>query len=188
MLRPFERRCNSVASLTAAPRRREGRRRLSESDVAEPDVDERLEEAVDRLDRLEEVGRLRDRHLEHLGDVLALVVHGERVTVVALSVADLAVDVDVGQEVHLDLDGAVARTCLAAAALDVEAEPAGLIAAHLRLGRLAEQRADAIEHPRVRRGVGARRPPDGSLIDVHDLVEVVEPGDAGVLARHAAPR
>jgi hypothetical protein len=167
---------------------RERRGRLPEAHVAEPDVDEGLEVAVDRLDRLEELGRLGDRHLEHLGDVLALVVHAQRVAVVALAVAHLAVDVHVGQEVHLDLDRAVARARLAAAALDVEAEPARLIAAHLRLGRLAEERADAVEHARVRRRVRARRPSDGRLVDVHDLVEVVESRDACACRRRGARR
>ena len=37
---------------------RQGRRGLAEAHVAEADVDERLQEAVDRLDRLEELGGL----------------------------------------------------------------------------------------------------------------------------------
>ena len=137
---------------------------------------------MDRLDRLEEVGGLGDRHLEHFGDVLALVVHAQRVAVVALAVAHLAVDVHVGQEVHLDLDRAVARARLAAPALDVEAEPAGLVPAHLRLARLAEERADAVEDARVGRRVRARRAADRRLVDVHDLVEVVETRHPSVLA------
>jgi hypothetical protein len=64
-------------------------------------------------------------------------VHLERLAVVAGAGADLARDVDVRQEVHLDLDGAVTGAGLAAAALDVEAEPAGQVAADLGLGRLA---------------------------------------------------
>ena len=105
----------------------EGRRRLAEPHVAEADVVERLQVARDRGDRLEEVGGLLDRHVEHVGDGLALEVHLERLAVVAGAVADLARDVDVGQEVHLDLDRAVAGAGLAAAALDVEARtgPAG---------------------------------------------------------------
>src|SRR5690606_26118537 len=171
-------------ALRLAARQRRGR--LAEPNVAEAHVDERLHVAVDRLDRLEELGGLGDRHLEHLGDVLALVVHLERVAVVALAAADLAVDVDVGQEVHLDLQRAVARARLAAPALDVEAEAPGLVAAHLRLGRLGEEVADAVEHARVRRGVRPRRAADRRLVDVHDLVEVLEARDALVLARHRA--
>jgi hypothetical protein len=52
--------------------------------------------------------RLLDRHVEHLGDAAALVEHLERLAVVALAVAGVAGHVQVGQEVHLDLDHAVA--------------------------------------------------------------------------------
>ena len=115
------------------------RRRLAEPDVAEPDVDERAQVPGDRRDGREELGRLLDRHVEDLGDGLALEVHLERLAVVARAVADLARDVDVRQEVHLDLDRAVAGAGLAAAALDVEGEPARQVAADLGLGRLGEQ-------------------------------------------------
>ena len=86
--------------------------------------------------------RLLDRHVEHVGDRLALEADVERLAVVALAVALLARHVDVGQEVHLDLDLAVAAADLAAAALDVEREAAGLVAARPRLLRLGEQVAD----------------------------------------------
>jgi hypothetical protein len=66
-----------------------------------------------------------DRHVEHVGDRLALEQHFESFAVVALALADVAGDVDVGQEVHLDLDDAVALAGLAAAALDVEREAPG---------------------------------------------------------------
>ena len=117
----------------------QGRRRLAQPHVPEADVDQRLEVPVDRRDRLEEVGRLLDRHVQHLGDGAALVVHLEGLPVVPGALADLARDVDVRQEVHLDLDGAVAGAVLAAAALDVEREPARPVPADLRLGGLGEQ-------------------------------------------------
>ncbi len=44
------------------------------------------------------------RHVEHVRDVLAMIGDLERLAVVARAVADLARNVDVGQEVHLDLD------------------------------------------------------------------------------------
>jgi hypothetical protein len=74
--------------------------------------------------RLEELDALLDRHVEHVGDRLALELDLQRLAVVALALADVAGDVDVGQEVHLDLDDAVALAGLAAPALDVEREPA----------------------------------------------------------------
>jgi hypothetical protein len=48
--------------------------------------------------RLEEVQRLLDRHVEHVGDRLALEQHLERLAVVALALADVAGDVDVGRK------------------------------------------------------------------------------------------
>src|SRR5690606_21553691 len=120
---------------------RERRRRLTEADVPETDLDERLEVPRDRRHRGEELRGLLDRHVEHVGDGLALEVHLERLAVVARTVAHLARDVDVGQEVHLDLQRAVARARLAAAALDVEREAARRVPANLGLGRLREELA-----------------------------------------------
>jgi hypothetical protein len=113
-------------------------------------------------------------------------VHLEGVGVVPGTVADLARHVHVGQELHLDLDGAVAGAGLAAAALDVEREPARLVAADLRLRGGGEQLPDVVEHAGVGRRVGPRGTADRALVDVHDLVELVHAGDADVLARHGA--
>jgi hypothetical protein len=63
----------------------------------------------------------------------ALPLHLQRFAVVAFAVAFLARHIDVGQEVHLDLDQAVAAAGFAPAALYVEAEPPGLVAARLRI-------------------------------------------------------
>ncbi len=115
--------------------------------------------------------------------MLALELHLQRLAVVAGAVADVAGDVDVGQEVHLDLDQAVALARLAAAALDVEGEAAGLVAARLGLGQAGEPVADHGEGAGVGRGVGARGAADRRLVDVDHLVELLEPGDA--LARAA---
>ena len=118
-----------------------------------------------------ELARLVDPHLEHVGDRLAFIFDLERLRVVALAFADLARHVDVGQEVHLDLDDAVALTGLAAAALDVEREAARPVAAHLRIGHEREQLADEIERAGVRRRIRARRASDRRLIDDDELVE-----------------
>ena len=109
---------------------------------------------------------------------LVLELHLQRLAVVALALADLARDVDVGQEVHLDLDDAVALAGLAAAALDVEGEAARLVAARLRLGQAGEQLADRREDAGVGRRVRARRAADRRLVDVDDLVDVLEALDA----------
>ena len=126
--------------------------------------------------------RLLDRHVEHVGDRLALEADVQRLAVVALAVALLARDVDVRQEVHLDLDLAVAAADLAAAALDVEREAARLVAARPRLLGLGVQVADLVEQPDVGRRVRPRRAADRRLVDADDLVQVLEAADALVRA------
>ena len=160
----------------------ERRRRLAERHVVETDVVQRLQAPADLRDLREEGERLLDRHLEHVGDRLPLEAHLERLAVVALALARLARDVDVGQEVHLDLDLAVALAGLAAAALDVEREAARLVAAHLRVGRQRVQLADVREEVGVRGRVRARRAADRALVDLDHLVEHVDALDRLVRA------
>ena len=114
---------------------------------------------------------------------LALEQDFQRLAVVALALADVAGDVDVGQEVHLDLDDAVALAGLAAAALDVEGEAPGLVAARLGFGQAGEPFADRRERAGIGRGVRARRAADRRLVDVDDLVDMLQPLDAVVRAR-----
>ena len=136
---------------------------LAELDVAEADVVEGFEHPVDAREVFEEGERFFDRHAQHVGDVLAAVVDLQRLGVVARAVADFAVDVDVGQEVHLDALGALALAGFAAAAFDVEAEAAGLVAADFRFAGLGEDLADLVEHAGVGRGIAARRSADGAI-------------------------
>ena len=108
-------------------------RLLADMDVIEPDAVQELQRLAHPRHRLEEFQRLLDRHVEHVGDRFAAEQHVQRLAVVALALADVAGDVDVGQKVHLDLDDAVALAGLAAAAFDVEREAAGLVAAGLAI-------------------------------------------------------
>src|SRR3712207_9399694 len=71
---------------------------------------------------------------------------------------------------------------LAAAALDVEGEAAGLVAADLRLRRAGEQLAHVVPDAGVGRRVGPRGATDRRPVDVHDLVELVQAGDRAVPA------
>src|SRR5207253_8814422 len=106
---------------------------------------------------------------------------------VVLDLEDIALDIDVGQEVHLDLDDAVALAGLAAAALDVEAEAARGVAAGLGFRQFGKPVADGGEGAGIGGRVGTRRPPDRALVDVDHLVEEFQPLDAvmrgGMLAR-----
>src|SRR3954451_23898312 len=157
---------------------REGRGLLADMDVIQTDAVQGLEGLTHARDRLEELGRFLDRHVEHVGDALALEQDLQRLAVVALALADVAGDVDVRQKVHLDLDDAVALAGLAAAALDVEGEAAGFVAARFRLGKAGKPFADRREGTGIGRGVGAWRATDRRLVDVDDLVDVLEALDA----------
>ena len=164
--------------LGLAPRQRGGG--LAEAHVAEPDVGQGAHVAGDGRLVGEELPRVGARHVENLGDVAALEGHLQGVAVVALALAQLAGHVHVGQEVHLDADGAVTPAGLAAPALHVEREPSRHVAANAGLGGVGEQLADVVKNP----GVGGRVGPGGAaygrLVDGDHLVEVADAVDAGV--------
>ena len=132
----------------------------------------------------EELCGLFHRHFEHVGDGLALVVHFEGFAVVALAVAGFAGHVHVRQEVHFNLQGAVAGAVLAAATLNVKRESTRGVAAHFRFAGLCEQLTDVVEHAGVGSGVRARGAADRRLIHVNDLVQVFQAVDALVAAGH----
>src|SRR3546814_8346962 len=90
-------------------------------------------------------------------------------------------DVDVRQEVHFDLQHAVALTGFAAAALHIEAEAAGLVSAGLAFGQAGEPVADIGEGAGISGGVGAGSAADGGLVNVDDVVAMFQ-------ARHLVMR
>src|SRR5256885_2833682 len=159
-------------------------RGLAEANISKADLAERLQLAPDPRDPVEEFRRLLDAHVEHVGDRLATVGDLEGLLVVALALADFTRDINIGQEVHLDLDDAVALAVLATAALHVEAEAARLVATDARFRHLGEELTNVGKDACVRRRIGARRATDRRLVDVDDLVDEVQ---AGNLARGARP-
>ena len=165
---------------------REGRGALTEAHVAQAHLHERVEVAGDARDRREELCGLRDRHVEHVRDGLALVLDLQGFAVVASAMADLAGYVHVGQEVHLDLQRAVALTGLAASALHIEGEASRTVATHLRLLCFGKKLADLVPHARVGRRIRARCPTNRALVHVHDLVELFDARDRAVAAGHHA--
>src|SRR5690606_27179022 len=73
---------------------------------------------------------------------------------------------------------AVALARLAAAALDVEAEAAGFVAARPGFGHACKDLANRREQARIGARIGARRAADGTLIDIDDPIDVLQPFDA----------
>ncbi len=160
-------------ALGLASRERQGT--LSQTDVIEANVTECVQSALDLRNRGKELLRLFYRHLQDLVDVFPLVANVQRLAGEPLAVADVTGDVDVGQEVHFDLDRTGALAVLAAAALDVEGEASGFVAARLGLREAGEQLTNRREEPDVGGGVGTRCAPDRALVDIDDLVDVFVP-------------
>ena len=150
------------------------RRRLSQLDIAEADIIERLYLIMDGRHILKEGQRLLHRHIEHIVDIFPLVPDLQRLPVIALSMADLAGNIYIGQEVHLNLDDAVAAARLTAAALHVEAEPPLCESSRPCIRRSREKIPDHIEHTRIGGRIGPRRPADRRLIDIDHLVELFD--------------
>jgi len=100
--------------------------------------------------------------------------------VVTGAVTDFAVDIDVGQKVHLNRDGAVSGAVLAPATLHIEAKPARLVTSHLCFCDFGKKGANFIEHTRVGCRVTPGCPADGRLVNMDNLVELINTGDARV--------
>ena len=109
--------------------------------------------------------------------------HIQRFPVVPGAFADLAGHIHIRQKMHLYLDNAITPAGFATAALDIEAEPTGFVAAQLRLRRLAEQFAHRIEQAGVGRRIGARRATDRRLVDIDDLVDILRAANLPVRSR-----
>jgi hypothetical protein len=134
----------------------------------------------------EEAQRLLDRHLQHVVNVLALVLDIEDLGLIARAVAVLAGQLDVGQELHFDGDRAVALAGVAAAAGHVEGKMARREREPLGLGLRGKELANQVEALDVGDGIGARRAADGRLVHQHHVVEAFDAGqgfeDAGGVA------
>src|SRR5262245_64073375 len=82
----------------------------------------------------------------------------------------LADQLDVGQELHLDRDRAVALAHVAPPARDVEREVAGVVAPRLGLAHRGEGFADRVVDLDVGHRVRPRGAPDRGLVDEDDVV------------------
>ena len=157
---------------------RQRRRALSQSNIGQADVEQRLQLGLHGRHRGEERQRILDRHVQDLLDVLALEADFQGFPVVALALADVAGNIYVGEEVHFHFDDAVTLARFAAPALDVEAEPAGFVAARACLRHCGIDLSYRREQPGIRRRIGARCAADRTLIDLDHPIDVIQPLDA----------
>ena len=153
---------------------RKGGRRLPKLDVREAYRHQRFQLAGNAGHRLEQGQRIFHGHFQHVVDGMSLVGYGQGFAVVAFAVANIAGHVDVGQEVHFDLDQTVALTGLAAPALDVEAEAPRRVTASAGFGHLSKQFPQRGKQTGVGGRIAARRAADGRLVDVYHLIEQIQ--------------
>ena len=153
---------------------------MSELDIGQAYIHQRLQLTRQGRDCIKEYSRLFDGHLQHFVDALALVFDLKGFTVVALALAHIARHVDVREKVHFYLDQAITLTGFTASALHVEGETPRAITAGAGLRHAREQFTDRGKQPGVSRRVGARRSANRALVDVDDLVQVLQPLDAVV--------
>ncbi len=110
-------------------------------------------------------------------DIFTLIFNFQNGRFVTRGIAIFAGQLDVGEELHLDGDGAVALAGVAAAAGDVEGEGPGAEAAAFGVGLGGEERADVVEGFDIGNRIGSRRAADGRLVDQDDVVEVLRAGE-----------
>ena len=161
----------------------EGGAGLAQLHIAKTHILQRLDLPADLGQVLKEHAGLVNGHVQHVGNALALVFHLKGLPVVALAVANIAGNKDIGQKVHLDLDQAVAAAGLAAAALGVEGEAAGGIASELCVPGGGVQVPDVVEYAGVGGGVGPWRSADGALVQGDNLVHIFKALDPGAFSR-----
>ncbi len=163
-------------------------RGLADLDVAEADIEQSFEFLADRGNIFEQRQGILDCGIEQVGDREAFEFDGERFAVVAVAPANVARDVNVGQEIHLDAFQPAAFARLAATAFDVEREASGFVTTCPRFRQHRVKLAQRREQPGKRRRIRTRRAADRFLVDLDDLIDEIEAFDAVVGERLAADR
>ena len=146
-------------------------RRLAEMHIAKADVDQGLQLLPHLRNVFEDRQCIGDRSFQHVSDRIALVLHRQRLVVVAAPVADLAHHVHVGQEIHFDATLAFSLAGLAASAAHVKRKAPCLVSPFPRLRQHGVEIADLRKDSGVSRRVRSWSPPDRSLIDANHLVD-----------------
>ena len=152
-------------------------RALSQADIAQADIEQGLQFARHHRHRLEKFECQLNRHVEHLGDVLAFVMHLQGFAVVAFAMANITRHIHIRQKMHFHFDDAVALARLAAPAFDIERKPSRPVAARARFGHRRKQIPYRREQSRVGGRIGARRAPYRRLIHRNHLVKMIHAQD-----------
>ncbi|CCJ99707.1 hypothetical protein BN130_2423 [Cronobacter malonaticus 507] len=105
-------------------------------------------------------------------DGFAFIFDLQRFAVVALAFALIARHVDIRQEVHLNLDNAIALAGFTAAAAYVKAEAARRIAARARFRHACEQFTHWCKDAGIGRRVRTRSTANRTLVDINNFIEM----------------
>ena len=159
---------------------------LAEREIAEADVAQQLQRVADARMGGEEIHGLVHAHGEDVRDAAPVPAHLERLGGIAAAAADLAGDLHVRQEAHLDGAHALPFAGLAAPPGDVEGEAPGPPPAQARLGGGGVEAAHLVEQPHVGGGAGARRAADGRLVHLEHAPEPLVAAH-GLAAHGGAP-
>ena len=162
------------------------RGRLSQPDVPQSHVIQCLYLPGDRGYIFKELKSLLHGHIQHIVDVLSLVLHVQGLTVIPFAAAYLAGHIYIRQEMHLNLDNAVSAARFTPAALYVKAEPSFAVPLCLGVRSGGEQVPYKVEYACVGSRVGPGSTPDGRLVDVDNLIQLLHALDALVPARYGS--
>jgi len=108
-------------------------RRLAQGHVGKADFVEYQQGLFDLGKVGEEGDALFNFHVQDVSDVLPAIANFQGFPVVSFPLAYLTIDIHIGQEVHFDFLGALSLAVFTSASFNVETEPAGSIAADLKV-------------------------------------------------------
>jgi len=156
---------------------------LTQVNVAQAHIDQRLELLTDLGNISQNGERVFDGQFQYVSNGVALELDGQRLLVITPAIADFALHINVGHEVHFNPPLAVALAGLATPPADIEAEAARLVAALASFGQHGKEVADGREDLRVGGRIGARRAANRRLIDAHHFIDLLGAGQRFMRAR-----
>ena len=127
---------------------------MAETNVAQTNRIEGFERPVDFPVILEEFNRFCHRHLQNVVDGSTAPFHLKAFSSVPFSITYIAGDPHVREEVHFQFNGPTTAASLAPTTFDIETKMARFVTSLLGQLCVRKQRADFIEHFRVRSRVG----------------------------------
>ena len=152
-----------------------GRGGLAELNIAKAHLVDRCQLASNCRNISKELTGLLDRHIQDVANRLTFVGDLKRLTIIAFTMTLGALNIDIGQEVHLYLNNAIALAVLAAPTLNVEAKAPWLVAADIRLRRARKKLANLRKDTGIGSRVGARGATNCRLVDDNCFIELFDP-------------